>query len=68
VCDEVLLTVAGLQDPVIPFVDVLGNAGAAEPMQIAGIAVKVGVIVPVVVTVIVPFAVEVQAPPVVVMV
>jgi hypothetical protein len=40
-----LLTVAGLQVPVIPLVDVVGNTGAVLPLQIAGTAAKVGVIV-----------------------
>ena len=39
----VLLTVAGLQVPVIPLVDINGNAGAADPEQIGAIAAKVGV-------------------------
>ena len=38
-----LLTTAGLQVPVIPLVDVVGNTGAVEPEQNAGIAAKVGV-------------------------
>jgi hypothetical protein len=41
----VLLTVAGLQVPVIPLLDVPCNVGAADPLQIAGNALKVGVIV-----------------------
>jgi hypothetical protein len=39
----VLLTVAGLQVPVIPFVDVVGKTGAVAPLQIAGTAANVGV-------------------------
>jgi hypothetical protein len=39
----VLLTVAGLHVPVIPLVDVVGKTGAIAPLQIAGIAVNVGV-------------------------
>jgi hypothetical protein len=39
----VLLTVAGLQVPVIPLVDVLGKTGAVAPLQIAGMAANVGV-------------------------
>ena len=35
--------VAGLHVPVIPLVEVPGRAGAAEPAQKAGIALKVGV-------------------------
>ena len=37
-----LLTVAGLQVPVIPFVDVVGSVGATAPLQIGAIALKVG--------------------------
>ena len=39
----VLLMVAGLQVPVIPLVEVVGNVGAEEPEQNAGIAANVGV-------------------------
>ena len=39
----VLLTTAGLHVPVIPFVAVVGNVGATEPEQNAGIAAKAGV-------------------------
>ena len=38
-----MLISAGLQVPVIPFVDVPGNAGAVEPEQKAGMAANVGV-------------------------
>jgi hypothetical protein len=38
-----LLTVAGLQVPVIPLVDVVGKTGAAAPLHIGAIAAKVGV-------------------------
>ena len=38
----VLLTVAGLQVPVMPFVDVVGSVGATAPLQIGPIALKVG--------------------------
>ena len=38
----VLLTVAGLQVPVIPFVDVAGSVGETAPLQIGAIALKVG--------------------------
>ena len=38
----VLLTVAGLQVPVIPFVEVVGNVGGTAPLQIGAIALKVG--------------------------
>ena len=39
----VLLTVAGDQVPVMPFVDVVGNVGATVPEQIGFTAAKVGV-------------------------
>ena len=35
---------AGDQLPVIPLFEVVGKVGAAAPLQIAGMAVKVGVI------------------------
>ena len=38
----VLLT-AGAQVPVIPLFEVVGSTGAADPLQIAATAVKVGV-------------------------
>ena len=41
--DVVLLTTAGLQVPVIPLVEVVGNVGAGDPEQKAGIGLKVGV-------------------------
>ena len=41
--DVVLLTVAGLQVPVILFVDVAGSVGAVVPEQIGSIASNVGV-------------------------
>jgi hypothetical protein len=44
VADAMLLTNAGLHVPVIPLVDVVGKTGAGEPLQIAGIAVNVGVV------------------------
>jgi hypothetical protein len=47
----VLLTVEGLHVPLIPFVDVDGNTGATDPLQIGAIAAKVGVIPGVTVTV-----------------
>ena len=34
---------AGAQLPVIPLVDVIGNVGAAAPLQIAAIGLNVGV-------------------------
>jgi hypothetical protein len=49
----VLLTVAGFQVPVIPFVDVVGKTGAVAPLHIAGIAANVGVIIGFTITVIV---------------
>ena len=47
----VLFTVAGLHVPVIPLLDVVGNTGATEPEQIGAIAVNVGVIIGLTVTV-----------------
>jgi hypothetical protein len=44
VAEAVLLTVAGDHVPVIPFVDVVGKTGATNPLQKAGIAAKVGVV------------------------
>ena len=41
--EVVLFTTAGLQVPVIPLVEVVGNVGAVEPEQKAGIAANVGV-------------------------
>ena len=41
--DVVLLTIVGLQVPVIPLVEVVGNTGAVEPEQKAGIAANTGV-------------------------
>ena len=41
----VLLTVAGLHAPVIALVDVVDKVGAVDPVQIAGNAANVGVIV-----------------------
>ena len=41
---EVLLTVAGDQLPLIPFVEVVGKAGAVPPLQIFASAVKSGAI------------------------
>ena len=35
---------AGVQLPVIPLLEVVGKVGAASPLHIAGMAVKVGVI------------------------
>ena len=46
----VLLT-AGAHVPVIPLLDVVGSTGAADPLQIAGIAVKVGMVCGLTVTV-----------------
>jgi hypothetical protein len=47
----VLLTVVGLHVPLIPFVDVVGSNGANAPLQIGGIAVNMGSILEVTVTV-----------------
>ena len=47
----VLLTTAGDQVPVMPFVDVNGNTGAVDPSHIAATAAKVGVTLGVTVTV-----------------
>ena len=47
----VLLTVVGDHVPVIPFVEVEGNTGAAEPLQIGATGVNVGVILDTTVTV-----------------
>ena len=41
--EVVLLTTAGLQVPVIPLVEVVGNVGETDPAQNAGIALNVGV-------------------------
>ncbi len=39
----VLLTVAGVQVPVMPFIEMSGRTGATAPEQIAGTGSKVGV-------------------------
>jgi len=44
-------TVAGFQVPVIPFVDVAGSVGATDPVQMGAMALNVGVILFVTVTV-----------------
>ena len=41
--DAVLLTVAGFQVPAMPLVEVAGNIGGTEPLQIVLTAAKVGV-------------------------
>ena len=41
-----MLTAAGDQVPVIPFVDVDANVGAGDPLHIGAIALNVGVIFP----------------------
>jgi hypothetical protein len=46
----VLLTVAGLQVPVMPFVDVVGSIGAVDPVQMGFTAAKVGVMLELTVT------------------
>ena len=38
-----LFTTAGLHVPVIPLVELVGNIGATDPAQKAGIAAKLGV-------------------------
>jgi hypothetical protein len=43
VVPAVAVETAAFQIPVIPLLDVVGNTGAAEPTQTAGIAVNVGV-------------------------
>ena len=43
--EVVLLITAGLQVPVMPLVEVVGNVGATEPEQNAGIAANAGVTV-----------------------
>ena len=45
-----MLTTAGDQVPVMPFVDVVGNVGATEPEQKGATAAKVGVTLGVIVT------------------
>ena len=45
----VLLTTAGDQVPVMPFVDVNGNTGATEPSHIGATGLKVGVTIGVIV-------------------
>ena len=40
----VLLTVAGLHVPVIPLIDVVGNTGAVDPLQTGAIALNVGTV------------------------
>ena len=40
----VLLTVPGDHVPVIPFVEVVGNTGAVEPLQIGPTLLKVGIV------------------------
>ena len=45
-----MLTVAGLQVPVIPFVEVVGRVGATDPVQIGFTAAKVGMMLELTVT------------------
>ena len=45
-----MLTVGGLQVPVIPFIDVAGSVGATDPVQIGFIAAKVGIMLELTVT------------------
>ncbi len=40
-----MLTVDGDHVPVTPLSEVVGNTGAAEPLQIAGTGAKVGIVV-----------------------
>ena len=47
----VLSTVAGDHVPLIPLVEDAGSTGAADPLQIAGIAVNIGVVCGLTVTV-----------------
>jgi hypothetical protein len=56
----VLLTVAGLQVPIIPLVDVVGKTGEVAPLHIGAIAVNVGVTIGFTVTV--KLAVAIQLP------
>ena len=46
-----MLTVAGAHVPVIPFVDVVGKVGAVAPEHIAAMALNVGVMFGLTVTV-----------------
>ena len=39
-----LLTVAGLQVPVMPLVEIAGSSGAADRIQIGAMAMKIGVV------------------------
>ena len=55
-----MLTVAGFQAPVIPLLDVAGKIGAAEPEQMAGTALNIGVMIEFTVTDI--FAVVAHSP------
>ena len=50
----VLLTVAGLQVPLIPLLEVNGRIGARAPEQIGGMAVNVGAMFGLTVTVKLP--------------
>ena len=45
-----MLTVAGDHVPVMPLVEVVGSAGATDPLQIGETAVNVGVMVELTVT------------------
>jgi hypothetical protein len=45
-----LLIVAGLQVPVIPFIDVVGSVGEIDPVQIGFTAAKVGMMLELTVT------------------
>ncbi len=48
--DAVLLTVAGIHVPVMPFVDVVGSIGEVAPAQIGLTVEKVGVMLELTVT------------------
>ena len=39
-----MLTLAGLQVPVTEFVEIDGNVGAGDPLQMAGMGLKVGIL------------------------
>ena len=51
--EAVLLIIAGDQEPEIPLLEIEGKAGAVLPLQNAGIAVNVGIVLLVTVTVMV---------------
>ena len=57
-----MLTVAGAQVPLMPLLEVPGKTGAVAPLQKAGMAVNVGVVLLVTVTVIVVNVAHCPAP------